>query len=312
MIQRGLHACVTLLCVAVLSNGCTANRIQRMESPDRPPTLEASYTAAQKSADVAVYNTRVQANDLAGARVMRDLIVQNVRREIEVVYQAFERGLFANKAAFEVEMDIFELLLSTATTLSGSHRAQTNLAALLTGTKGTRLSVDKNVFGEKTYSTLVSQMRASRSKASASMVEKLAKLDVNNYPLAEAETDLVQLFNAGTIHDALVRLSAHAGATAEVEGKKEADAVKEAVRIRLSPATSQEVDRIKAIRDRFNELFKKKDLATARGILKALDRAAEDDLPEEQVWQRLNSEIQKAAVDKSYLATLARAFGIAQ
>lgn len=300
-LNRSIYAIST--CLVVLLSGCASQAIQKVEGPGPLEVVSSSYDATQKNNDVAQYSTRIQAGDLPGARVIRDVIVQNVRKEIEIVYQEFERGLFAKKAAFEVETDIFELLLSTATTLTGAPRARTNLSALLTGTKGTRLSVDKNVFGEKTYSALVSQMRASRSKVSANIFEKLAKLDVIGYPLAEAEVDLVQLFNAGTIHEALIQLTTHAGVAAESEAKIEADKA----RIKLDPATQQQVDQITAIRSRFNDLHNKKDIATAKKILKNLDSKVRDDLPDADVWNKLDAEIRKAA-DQTYLPTLTKAF----
>lgn len=291
------------VCFVFLLSGCASSAIQRVEGPRPLEVVGSSYDAPQKNKDTVLYTDRVQAGDLQGARVMRDVIVQNVRREIEVVYQEFERGLFANKAAFEVETDIFELLLSTATTLTGAPRARTNLSALLTGTKGTRLSVDKNVFGEKTYSALVSQMRASRSKVSAVIFEKLARLDVSGYPLAEAEVDLIQLFNAGTIHEALIQLTTQAGAAAVSEAKIEA----EKARIKLVDATQQQVDQITAIRSLFNDLYRKKDITTAKKILKELDSTVKDDIPEADVWKNLDAHIRKAA-DPAYLPTLTKAF----
>ena len=280
--------------------------IQNMESPEPLPSLERDiYTAAQKTQDVARYNQFVLSNDLDSARVMRDLVVHSVRREIESVYQAFEGGLFANRAAFDVETDVFELLLSTLTTVSTAQRARTNLSALLTGTKGTRLSVDKNVFGEKTYSALVQQMRASRSLVSARILEKIAKLGVGDYPLAEAEVDLVQLFNAGTLHEALIQLSAEAGKNAKEAAVEE----KQAARAKLDLATGQQVDQITLVRSKFNQLFASKDVAAARKILKALDNTAKDDLPDQDVWDRLNEEIGKNSAKKD-LPKLMKAFGL--
>jgi len=300
-----LHRSINAIsaCLIILLSGCASSAIQRVEEPRSINVIGSSYDATQKAKDVAQYAARIQAGDLAGARAIRDVIVQSIRKEIGVVYQEFESGLFAKKAAFEVETDIFELLLSTATTLTGAPHARTNLSALLTGTKGTRLSVDKNVFGEKTYSALVSQMRASRSKVSADIFEKLARLDVISYPLAEAENDLIQLFNAGTIHDALCQLTTQAGATAVSEAKIE----DQKARIKLEPATQIQVDQSIAIRNRFNDLFSKKDVTTAKKILKALDQTVGDDLADADVWNKLDAEIRKAT-DKTYLPTLTKAF----
>jgi len=290
---------------AFLLSGCASSTIQKVAEPRPIDVVGSSYNAAQKAQDVTNYNALIQAGNLAGARVVRDIIVQSVRKEIGVVYQEFESGLFAKKAAFEVETDVFELLLSTAVTLTGAPQARTNLSALLTGTKGTRLSVDKNVFGEKTYGALVSQMRASRSKANANIFEKLARLDVIGYPLAEAENDLIQLFNAGTIHDALVQLTTQAGAAAEAQARIE----DQNARIKLSPATQQEVDQITSIRSKFNDLYKKQDISSAKIILKKLVPTVKDDIPAADIWKKLDTEIRKAA-DPNQLPTLINAFSI--
>lgn len=290
-------------CLVILLSGCASNAIQKVEAPKQIEVLSSSYSATQKNLDETRYNELIQAGNLSAARAMRDVIVQSIRNEIEIVYKDFESGLFANKAAFEVQTDIFELFLSTATTLTGAPRARTNLSALLTGTKGSRLSVDKNVFGEKTYSALVSQMRASRSKASANIFEKLTQLDVISYPLKEAEIDLNQLFNAGTLHEALIQLTTQAGSAAETQAQNEA----KMAHLKLDTATQEQVDQITSIRSRFNDLYKEKDITTARKILKVLDPTVKNDLADADVWNRLNSQILKAN-DKSYLPTLNSAF----
>ncbi|MBE0620234.1 MAG: hypothetical protein IH605_06550 [Burkholderiales bacterium] len=311
--RMALARCGWLIALCALLSGCMGkSAIKSVESPERPVALASSYTAAQKSADEAEYQKRILASDLAGARVMRDLVAQSIRREIEAVYQEFESALFAKRAAFDVETDIFELLLSTATTLTGAERARTNLSALLTGTKGARLSVDKNVFAEKTYNVLVSQMRAARSTVTTAIVDKLARLDVNNYPLAEVEFDLMQLFNAGTLHEALVELSTQAGKEAKEAAVKQAGVEKDAQEYRLlrQTVTPDEVQAISAIRTRFNQLFRAKDVATAKAVLKQADPSAPADLSDEEVWQRLDREIRKAGSDPARLKPLAKFFGI--
>ena len=239
----------TSLVVLMALPGCIAQRaVQSVDSPAKLEILASSYTAAQKKLDEGKYDRLVRSKDLEGAKAKRDVIVHSVRKEIEVVYQAFESGLFAKKAAFEIETDIFELLVSTATTLTGAERARTNLSALLTATKGSRLSVDKNVFAEKTYGALVSQMRASRSKVNEKILLSLSLLDVAKYPLAEAELDLVQLFNAGTLHEALTQISAQAGANAKDEAQKEGRAARTNIR-QLQLYSPTEVDETKRITD---------------------------------------------------------------
>lgn len=300
-----LHRCIYALstCLVVLLTGCASPAIQKIESPKQIEVLGSSYSATQKNLDTTQYNALILAGNLSGARAIRDVIVQSIRNEIEIVYKDFESGLFANKTAFEVQTDIFELLLSTATTLTGAPRARTNLSALLTGTKGSRLSVDKNVFGEKTYSALISQMRASRSKVSANIFEKTAQLDVISYSLKEAEVDLNQLFNAGTLHEALVQITTQAGASAQTQAQNE----EKMAHLKLEPATQQQVDQITTIRSHFNDLYKAKDVTTARKILKKLDSTVKEDLPEADVWNKLDAEIRKAA-DRTYLPTLSKAF----
>ena len=308
MSQENSTACllISAAVAALVLSGCVAESpIRDVESPATPKVLLSEYTIEQKTSDVLRYHAQIEAGKSADAKVTRNVIVYSIKKEIDTVYQAFESGFFARKSAFEVETDIFELILSTSATLTNAARAKTNLAALLTGAKGSRLSVDKNVFGEKTYAALVAQMRASRSALAATILEKLATLDVDKYPLSEAEGELLRLFNAGTIHNALIELSTDAGAKAKAEATQET----RASRLSLTLVTEGQLQAITAVRNRFNDLYAKKDVATARRILKTLDPSTKDDLDADQVWKNLNAEIGKAT-DKDYLQKVTTAFSI--
>jgi len=289
--------------VAMLS-GCASNLINRIDQPQQAKLLTPYYTVKNKEVDQAAYNSAMSSANYVVARAQRDLIVQSIWKEIDSVYGEFEAGLYANKAGFELETDIAELLISTATTLTGAPRAKTNLSALLTTIKGSRLSIDKNVFAEKTYGALVSQMRANRSNVSASIHEKLARLDVLGYSLTEAEADLGRLFRAGTIHEALLQITTETGAAAKIAKENED---KKAL-IKLDPATAKELASITSIRFAFNALARSNDVVKGRKILTELVPSTPATLSDEQVWMNLDAEIRKGG-DKSYLPKLAAAFG---
>lgn len=294
---------VSIAIFAATLSGCASGLVNRIDEPKPATLLAPYYTVGNKKADQLAYNTAMSSRDYVTARIQRDLIVHSIWKEINTVYGEFEAGLYANKAAFELETDIAELLISTATTLTGAPRAKTNLSALLTTFKGSRLSVDKNIFAEKTYGALVSQMRANRSNVSALIHEKLARLDVLGYSLTEAEGDLGLLFKAGTIHEALLQITTETGAAATT-AKKNEDLK---AQIKLEPATAQELASITSIRSSFNVLLNSKDVAKGRKILTKLVPSTPTTLPDDQVWINLDAEIRKGG-DKSYLPKLAAAF----
>ncbi|MFZ6639750.1 hypothetical protein ACO0LL_08390 [Undibacterium sp. TC4M20W] len=289
--------------VILLLQACSIP-IKKIEAPAPIEAItKTGYTSKQKETDITAYQKAIGEKDASAAKTIRNRIVLSIRREIEVNYSAFERSMFENRAQTEVGADILELALSTAATLTGAERARKNLTALLTGVKGSRLSIDKNFFADKTYGTLVAQMRTSRANISADIYKKLALLSVEEYSLEQAEIDLVSLFNAGTLHEAVIAVANKAGQDAVSAEKNEKDSAN-----LVLDATVDDFNQIYTLRKKLREMYLNGDIAGAKKILKALDSNMPANISNDDVWKNLDAELKKTQSNKAYLKTLLDAF----
>jgi len=135
--------------------------------------------------------------------------------DIESAYGSFEMRLTTQRAGFETGSDSVQLGIAAATTVVGAGDVKDLLAASLTAFEGTRLSVDKNFFAEKTTESLISQMRASRKTKQAQLITNLGARDVTSYPWDAAWIDLIDFYYAGTVPSALVDIASSTGTKAE-------------------------------------------------------------------------------------------------
>ena len=142
--------------------------------PKMPPALGAPsitvYKASDFTADLASYRAAIVANDLARARALRNQMAYRVMVDIEADYSRFEMSLTTQRAGFETGADTVQLGISAAATLVGASDVKEMLTASLTAFQGTRLSLDKNFFREKTTESIISQMRASRKTKQAELI----------------------------------------------------------------------------------------------------------------------------------------------
>jgi hypothetical protein len=187
--------------------------------PKMPPTLSApaitGYKAADFNADLSSYRAKVAAADMAGALALRNQIAYRVMGDIEMSYSKFEMSLTTQRAGFETGSDAVQLGMSAAATLVGATDIKNILDASLTAFQGTRTSLDKNFFQEKTTESIISQMRASRKTKQAQLITNLATRDVSSYPWDAVWIDLVDFYYAGTVPSALVEIASTTGTKAD-------------------------------------------------------------------------------------------------
>ncbi|HEU5451082.1 MAG TPA: hypothetical protein VFU76_03805 [Terriglobales bacterium] len=231
---------------------CSAGCIH-VNRPPVPPTVDttAEYPADEFRKDYAAYQAAVKngtAPDLQSARLLRNQMVNRIEVDIEKHYREFEQSLTSGRSGLEVGSDVVELGLSSAIGVVGATDIKDLLAASLTGFHGTRLSVDKNIFREKTTEILISQMQASRDSVRNRITQKISGIDVSGYPFEEAWRDLVEFFYAGTLPGALQQLQNDAGHAA-------AAARQEATTIDVNRAnTAAEAQAAIRIRSKYAEL----------------------------------------------------------
>jgi hypothetical protein len=195
------------------------------------PSIEA-YSANDFKTDVQRYRdaaagvpadaskgTAAIPPDLPKALALRNQIAYRVMGDIEINYAKFEMSLTTQRAGFETGADTLQLGMSAAATLVGVTDIKNMLTASLTAFQGTRTSLDKNFFREKTTESIISQMRASRKTKQAQLITNLGTRDVASYPWEAAWIDLVGFYYAGTVPSALVDIANTTGTNAEAATK---------------------------------------------------------------------------------------------
>jgi len=235
--------------VALTTIGCF--RIAPKMPPSLAPMAPINYSSSALDADVATYHASVANHALDNAKTQRNQIVFRIIAQIDAAYGAFELNLSTRRAGLQTGGDAAQLGLSAAATLVGASDIKDILSATSTAFQGTRLSVDKNFYEQKTTESLVSQMRASRKNLQAQILLSLSNRDVNSYPLESAWGDVVNYYYAGTIPSALVDIAGKAGNDAVKADQTLKDAVKE-----LTPATPDQAKQAVTIRSEYEALNK--------------------------------------------------------
>lgn len=137
---------------------------------------------------------------------------------INIHYIQFIRQFAANKAQLDTATDMLQLGVDLAITVVGGAAVKAALGAVSAGITGTRISINKNFFYEKTVPVLITAMNAQRKEALIPIIAGIRK-DTDKYPLAQAVTDLETYYFAGTFVGALQAIQKNS-AEKEVEADK--------------------------------------------------------------------------------------------
>jgi len=169
--------------------------------------VEAAIDANKKDLDDATSKRIDQQNAIATLinkdysveadeprRRYRNGVINDFLAIADFHYYDFRNQLMAGRASSDTLLDISELLLSTATTLTGGLVAKTNLGASSTLLKGSRSAVDKNFFVQQTLAAIINGIEDRRQKDRADIVKKMQQT-TDQYPLAQALSD-VQLYQS--------------------------------------------------------------------------------------------------------------------
>jgi hypothetical protein len=191
--------------------------IGRIRGPAVPAAISTPiYKDAEFAADVQKYR---DATGPGAAKSDRDRIVYGLMADIEYLFRDYEGNLFVNSAKFNIGGDFLQLGLSTAATLGNGARTQTILSALGSAAAGNRVSIDTNVFGQRTFEAIVNAMEARRSAVEERILEQLQK-GVDLYPFEAALKDLREYFFAGTLEGGLTELQQQTGAAARTNQQR--------------------------------------------------------------------------------------------
>ncbi|MGX9713129.1 hypothetical protein ACWYXJ_02595 [Janthinobacterium lividum] len=144
---------------------------------------------------------------------IRNGIVRDFMAIADHNYMQFKNELLAGRVRTDTIADITELLLSTATTLTGGLMTKTNLGAASTLLKGSRATVDKNFFAQQTMRAIINSMEASRSSDKTVIISKMNK-STSVYPISEAISDVQRYQSRASLFLAVLDLANQSGKSA--------------------------------------------------------------------------------------------------
>lgn len=189
-------------------------------APDRP---ESGPRLAEIDKDYADALTAYhQASSSNAQMAVRNAFIDGRVALIDRRYAAFRAELYAQRVGSAVGVDIATIGLNIAGVLSSGESAKTAANALAGGLVGSKASIDKNVYFDRTLPALLAQMEAERNTVRLRMLAGLAELP-ERYPLMQAAADLEAYYAAGTLAGAVAAVTQEAGASAQRSAKALAD-----------------------------------------------------------------------------------------
>jgi hypothetical protein len=252
-----------------------------------------------------VYDQAKAANDDVSARRERNQILGELMYIIDADHGDYERSMQAHATAFEVMSDFTVLGLTGAGAVTGGAETKAILSAIASGVMGAQLSVNKRVFRDKTIEALQAQMRAAQTQRKAEIISRM-KQTTDDYTLELGLSDIVQYYYDGTMTRALQNMVADAK---EKEKKAESSVSANLLLLKASPV---EITTVEGLTDQLGALVKNPDQAAARAeaqrILKALDVAVDPKETNDQLYQKLQDQINTAATNHTLLPKLSGAF----
>lgn len=121
---------------------------------------------------------------------------------IDLRFSKFLQDSSAQRQAIDTVTDFIQMSLGVAGTGFTSSTAKTVLAAGTATVAGTKTTIDKNYYYQKTESALIASMNAARKQALIPLLKGL-KSRLADYGIGQAVVDLHQYYYAGTFLGAL-------------------------------------------------------------------------------------------------------------
>ena len=190
----------------------------------------------------------------------RNMFITGRLTMMNIRYIQFVRQLTTDQQLLDTAGAMLTLGLNLAGTAVGAANTKTILHAIAAGVTGTKEVIDKNYYFDKTIPALVGQMNAERKKALVPILVGL-RADLDDYPFAQAVTDLHNYYFAGTFAGAIQGIQVDA---AEKEQRQDDIIAK------LTPLTVEQVAD-KAALTRAIGALEPADLPKIQNAIKSLD-----------------------------------------
>jgi len=307
-----------LLSLLLVGLGC---RVDRPKIPNVISSASVAYTLDELKEHRAKYEAAMDSNNLEMAKRWRDTMIGSIRRDIDSYYHLYEVQLASGRRNWSTFGDITSLAGVAAATITNGERAKTVISALVSFAVGSQTKIDKNIYQEKTIDVIVQNMRASRLRMDTLILDKMSKLNAAQYNFNEAETDVRELFWAGTLQSGFLEMARAAGndvtdAKAEQDLKVSAEA-----RIEIPDINSSLLLLTSKIQQKREELEAtwvlnkgtdkgKQAVDEAREILAKLKSPAPAEATPEAVFRLLRKAIVEELRDPSKITQIANAMGI--
>lgn len=140
----------------------------------------------------------------------RNGIIEDLILLVDINYHQFESDFYVGRASFDTATDLAIISLGGAGALISSSNTKGLLAAISGGIGGARVSINKNFYQEQSANALISTMRASR-KAKLTLIRGAESLNITDYSMSYALSDICDYYNAGTVVGAFQSIVSDAG-----------------------------------------------------------------------------------------------------
>ena len=130
--------------------------------------------------------------------------------QIDRGYIDYKQQLYSQRVGSAVGIDVATMTLAGAAAAVSDVGTKTGAAAIAALLTGTKTSIDKNVYFDRTLPALLSQMDALRAEARAHL-NAGALLPADRYSLSQADADLSDYRQAGTVPRAISAVTNQAG-----------------------------------------------------------------------------------------------------
>jgi hypothetical protein len=194
----------------VLLQGCSSFQ----GAPSWNPSAE---TAGDKLFDEYVKKFFKPSSGETAVSVRNEYITVRMA-QIDRSFLDYKQGLYTQRVGSAVGIDFATMLLAgagAAVSDVGTKTGASAAAALLTGTK---TSIDKNVYFDRTLPAMLAQMDALRAEQRAQLYAG-ALLPADRYSFSQADADLTKYRDAGSVISAIAAVTKQAGVAQEAAEK---------------------------------------------------------------------------------------------
>lgn len=199
----------------------------------------------------------------------RDKVISARMVMINLEYLKWLRKVTAEKQFLDTATDILIMSLNIAATAAGGEGTKVVLSAISAGIMGSKTSIDKHYFYEKTVPALIAAMNAQRKAVLARILENMQK-GLEEYSFEQALSDIYEYYQAGTFMGAVMAIQADSG----VKEKKADVKIESLTIVTVVPAELQ------ARREKAADYVKRLKPDDLKHLAKALGILSDDPLPD--------------------------------